>query len=67
MELKEFLTDLKKVDTVTSFAQRVGISTTYLYEIMRGEKFPRPEIIDNIKRETRSKVTYNDLRITFKG
>lgn len=59
MRLTEFLN--ASASTRTKFASEIGVTRIALHRYERGERFPRPEILERITAATEGKVTANDF------
>lgn len=47
--------------TYREFADKIGVSAPYLWQIVRGIRRPSPTIAGNIIRATGGKVSYEDI------
>lgn len=53
--------DVRKGDPAAALAKKVGISLTSMDRIVKGNQWPRPEVIRKITKATKGEVTANDL------
>lgn len=65
MSLADYLREEKR--SQVEFARRVGLSASYLNEIVRGVKTPALKVAIDIERETDGKVSIASLLVTEKG